>query len=400
MHAEALCHKWLSTVLPRMHRRRLSALSAVVSGACRGGRLSVTGLGRSICSGAKTKHNIKRADRLFSNTHLQSERVEVYTRLSHQVLGAIKQPTIIVDWSDIDGRREFFLLRAAVAVKGRSLTLYEEVHTRETREKRKTHRGFLKNFKKILPPDCIPTIVTDAGFRTPWFKQVLALRWNYVGRIRNREMVQVAQDECWIGAKSLYVDATNKPYLIENVLLTQSNPLRCSLVLFKAKAKGRVRLTKMGKRARSRKSLVNAARGQEPWLLATSLSHSPAKTIVEIYATRMQIEESFRDLKCHRFGLNLYHNGTYKLPRMKLLVLIGAIATTFAWLLGMTARDHNLHQQFQANTTFAVSVLSNVFIGIQIFRYQLLKIPWTDFIHTKSLIIPANYFSALHGSRT
>ena len=382
MHAEKLCHKWLSNVMPGMHRRRLVALCAVVGSALRGGQLTVTGLGRSLSGPAKIKHSIKRADRLFSNTHLHSERIDMYRHLSHQMIGSTKQPIILVDWSDIDARRKFFLLRAAVAVKGRSLTLYEEIHTRATREKPKTHAQFLKNLKSVLPKDCRPIIVTDAGFRTPWFRQVLALEWDYVGRVRNRDMVQLCQNSAWIGAKTLYARATTKAKLIKNISLTRSNTLVCSLILFKGKPKGRKRITKMGSNAKSRTSLVNSKRAREPWLLATSLSDEQVteKHVVKVYSSRMQIEESFRDLKCPRFGLSLYHNGTYKIERMRILILIGSIANTFAWLLGKVARTLHVHRQYQANTTTSSNVLSNVFIGNQIFRESQLKIPWSSFM--------------------
>ncbi len=42
MQAEKECHKWLANVMPGMHRGRVSALYAVVTGALRGGRLNVT----------------------------------------------------------------------------------------------------------------------------------------------------------------------------------------------------------------------------------------------------------------------------------------------------------------------------------------------------------------------
>ena len=124
---------------------------------------------------------------------------------------------------------------------------------------------------------------------------------------------------------------------------------------------------------------MNSARAQEPWMLATSLAVSCPKRIVQIYSTRMSIEESFRDLKCPRFGLGLYHNGTYKLERMKILVMIGSLANAFSWILGKIIRSNNLHRQFQANTTYSSSVLSNVFLGVQFFRTSKLKIPWDIF---------------------
>lgn len=380
MHADKLCHRWLSNVLPGMHRKRLSAVSAVVGGAFRGGKLNVTSLGRSIRSSAKAKHSIKRADRLFSNKHLQGECLEVYRQLTRLHLRGSKAPVILVDWSDIDARREFFLLRAAIAVKGRSLTLYEEVHTRASKETRNTHAMFLNSLKEILPEGVTPIIVTDAGFRTPWFKQVRALGWHFVGRVRNRELVQLGSNHRWNGAKTLYSQATTTARRFAGILLTRSNPLLCALILFKSKPKGRKCRTKMGAVARSRRSLVNSHRATEPWLLATSLSEKVTEqAVVALYSTRMQIEESFRDLKCHRNGLDLYHNGTYKLSRMKVLVLIGAISTTFAWILGQVARFNGVHRQFQANTTTSVPVLSNVFVGIQIFRNSQLRIPWKLF---------------------
>ena len=134
---------------------------------------------------------------------------------------------------------------------------------------------------------------------------------------------------------------------------------------------------------------MNAHRATEPSLLATSLSENVAeREVVATYSTRMQIEESFRDLKCHRNGLDLYHNGTYKLSGMKMLLLIGAIATTFAWILGQVDRFNGVHKQFQANTTTSVPVLSNVFVGIPIFRSSGCKIPWKlfDLLHRQPLL--------------
>ena len=177
-----------------------------------------------------------------------------------------------------------------------------------------------------------------------------------------------------------------------NVALTRSNTLLCSLVLFKGRAKGRKRLTKMGKISQCRTSLVNAARAREPWLLATSLptEQASAKKVVQLYAMRMQIEESFRDLKCPRFGLSLFHNGTYKIDRMRILVLIGSIAAIFAWLLGRMIRKTSAHQQYQANTVKTVNVLSNFFIGIQVFREARARVLWRLFTAVNSTLFPSD----------
>ena len=93
----------------------------------------------------------------------------------------------------LDARKRHYLLRASVAVNGRSATVYEEVHTLAGKDKRRTHRAFLRQLQAVLPVGCRPIIVTDAGFRTPWFQQVEALGWDWVGRIRNRHKMRW----CW-----------------------------------------------------------------------------------------------------------------------------------------------------------------------------------------------------------
>jgi hypothetical protein len=71
MQARQVLHKLLQTVCSEMHKLRRTALFVNVMAALHGEVLTVTRLGRSITSGAKEKHCIKRADRLLSNPHLQ-----------------------------------------------------------------------------------------------------------------------------------------------------------------------------------------------------------------------------------------------------------------------------------------------------------------------------------------
>lgn len=376
MHVEEILHRWVTEVFPWIHMKRRSAMEALISAVFYGGRLTVTGLGRSIRSTAKEKHNIKRADRLLSNKPLQSDLREIYRALAHRIIGQTQRPVVLVDWSDIDKGQKFFLLRASTPVKGRSLTLYEEVHSVSTKEKPKTHREFLKALKHILPLECCPIVVTDAGFRTPWFETVQQLGWDYVGRIRNREKVQIQGKTHWIPAKLLYRQASANPKSFTDICLTVRNSFRSHLVLFKRKPRGRVRKTRFGNRARCIKNVRNAAREREPWLLATSLQPKTiTKRIVSVYASRMQIEEAFRDIKSARCGFSLEYSGTYLIKRLAVLILLGSLAATFAWILGKATELAGNHRMFQANSINYKSVLSATFIGVQVFKNAQSKIP-------------------------
>jgi len=187
MQAQPVLPKLMLYTCKDMHKTRRNALAVNVLAAMVGRRLTVTDLGRSIEGTSSHKHRIQRADRLLSNQHLHQENFEIQRSLAHQFIAPHNtRPVILMDWSDRDEYKQHFVLRAAIALDGRSLTLYEEVHTIETKEKLRTHEPFLGRVSAIVAEGCCPILVTDAGFRTTWFKLVEALGWDGVGRVRNR----------------------------------------------------------------------------------------------------------------------------------------------------------------------------------------------------------------------
>ncbi len=166
MQAQKVLHKFIHNTCTDMHKTRRESLEANVMAALTGQRLTVTDLGRSIQSQTSHKHGIKRADRLLSNVHLHHEILPVYRALCHQLIGSQTRPVVLIDWSDMDAYKQHFVLRAALAIEGRAVTLYEEVHTVKTKERLITHQQLLVQLKRLLPSHCRPILVTDAGFRT------------------------------------------------------------------------------------------------------------------------------------------------------------------------------------------------------------------------------------------
>lgn len=167
-------------------------------------------------------------------------------------------------------------------------------------------------------------MVTDAGFRNPWFKMVEKLSWDWVGRLRNRTLVRASEDTAWFSCKELYESASSMPQYLGSMQLTRRLPLQCYFVLYKGKSKGRSKITCDGKRSRSAHSEQCAKREREPWILVTS---KLAKKVVNIYSTRMQIEESFRDVKSIRFGIGFELNLSRSIERMQILLFVGMVAT-------------------------------------------------------------------------
>ena len=93
----------------------------------------------------------------------------------------------------------------------------------------------------------------------------------------------------------------------------------------------------------------------------------------------MQIEESFRDMKCEQYGLGLLTSRTYKTKRMAVLVAIAALANLFSWILGRATENENIHRSFQANSISNSTVLSYVFLGIRVFKQRRIKTHWYSF---------------------
>lgn len=380
MQAQTVLHKLLKNTCPTMHKMRREALETTVMAALIGRRLTVTDIGRSIRSQTSHKHNIKRADRLLSNTHLQREAIPLSQSLCHQLLGAHRRPVILVDWSDMDDHKQHFVLRAALALDRRGVTLYEEVHTTKTKEKLATHRRFLSQLKALLPVHCEPIVVTDAGFRTTWFQLVSALGWDWVGRVRNRHYMRWIQGGRWFDAKRCYSWASPRPKHLGKGVLTVRNKLPCQFVVVKTKEKGRKHKTRFGETAENAYSRKKAAAQREPWLLATSLPDSSklAKQVVKLYRLRMQVEEGFRDIKSHRFGLGLNYHRTGSVVRLQMLLLIAHLACFVLWLLGWATTLKQQHYQFQANTVRDKRVLSVIFIGLQMIHNTRIHLSISD----------------------
>ena len=99
-----------------MHQKRMKLLITATTALMTGKKLSVTGLGRAMRTEAKTKHNIKRADRLVGSAAVHQDRPLIYRALATLIIGTQRRPVILIDGSDLSADRNFQLLRASIPV--------------------------------------------------------------------------------------------------------------------------------------------------------------------------------------------------------------------------------------------------------------------------------------------
>lgn len=367
MHATQILHTLLSPVI---HLKRLSTIKLLVSAVLANKKLSVTQLGRSLAGNAQEKNNIKRSDRFLSNINIHKERIEVYRTIAKKLIANTPQPWILVDWSHVPNTTSY-ILRAALVAKGRALTVYEEVHPKTNENNSVVHKRFLGTLQAVLPEKCIPILVTDAGFRRPWFQAVHALGWDYVGRIRGRQSFRIDGTETWESYYGCAKKAVENDKYLGEGQLGQVNTMRTHFYLTKLPKKHRVRLNKLKKKGHHKKDKEYAKSANEPWLLVSSLRKSSA-FIIKIYTTRMTIEEGFRDLKSSQYGFSFEHAYSKKIERIQILLMIAMLAATIAYLIGFIAEKNNWQYKFQANSCKNRRILSLFYLGCRVIKKNFL----------------------------
>lgn len=279
MHATQLLNNYLFKLCQGVHRARLRSLMVSVRAVMTEKTLSVTGIGRAIHSNTTQKHKIKRADRLVGNPKLNSDRLAFYRAIAHWLLRGQHQPIIIVDWSDLMPSRQYHLLRAAIPVGGRALTVYEEVHPEKHLGHPRVHRQFLTTLKQILPTGCCPIFVTYAGFGNTWYQQVETHGWHWIGRLRRRTMVMPESKTRWEYSDSYHHHATGRAQCHGRMMLARSNPQSGYLYTYKKIKQHRIKKNHYGRKSAANHSKYNALRQNEPWVLDSSLN-IPATRII------------------------------------------------------------------------------------------------------------------------
>ncbi len=365
----------LQNQCPAIHKKRLNSLILATKTILDGAELTLTKLGRALDTKTTVKHAIKRMDRLLGNSQLHREKDVIYKWHASLITRANPCPVILVDWSDVREQLRYMTLRASIALDGRAVTLYEQAFEYKQYNSPKSHQLFLDKLQQILPRGTCPIIVSDAGFRNTWFRQVENKGWFWLGRVRGEVYIKLQEQE-WQWNKNLYPQATNKPKYLGPSQLARRSPLKCHAYLYKSAPKGRKA------RRHSRTCLKHSAShlynksAKEPWLLVTNVPNHimNGSQITGLYTKRMQIEESFRDLKSPAYGIALRHNRTRCTKRLDILLLIAMLAEILMWWNGLIANQSKWHYDFQANTIKHRRVLSIPRLGREVRnhrRYQI-----------------------------
>lgn len=355
-HARRIVQGFVHGQLNLIHAARRELLCAAVSAVMGGHLLSLSRLARALMGESTQRAALKRVDRLMGNKRIGQEAQVVGAALLRTLCRGGQALVIAVDWSAVCPGGAFVELRAALTWlgMGRGLTIYQRVYPVSKLGNGHAERALLDTLHGWMPAGTEVIMVTDAGFRRPWFTHVERLGWSWIGRIRAGVCVS-REGTHWEQASAWFAKATGQACRWSECWLTRRFRFTCDMVLYRHRAVGGKRYARAGHGSTPKTRREAQASAKEPWLLA----HSPqlrayrAEQIVAMYARRMQIEENFRDSKSADLGMGLQISQSRSAPRLHALLLIGTLAAFLLWHIGQLAEAEGWHRRFKATTRIA-----------------------------------------------
>jgi hypothetical protein len=317
-----------------------------VFGFLRTARLGIAALAPGIVGSALPRHKRKRVDRFLGNVGFDA--VETMKMLALEAWEHLGELVVAVDWVEL--RNNFTAIVAAASTgKGRALPVAWSVEQRSKlhRSQNSLEEGFLALISTLLPDPAWITVVMDRGFgRAMLFPIIDQLGMGYVIRVRGR--VEVAS-------------ATYRG-LLEDYPLKEGETVDLGTVSYREDGVAETRL------------VLHWSRGaEEPVYLATNLAKS-ARRIVRIYAERMQEEESFRDMKSHRYGFALRYPKLTTAGRYERMLVIWAVGMWLYFAQGAAAITLGLHVGLSTATNGRRD-LSVVRIGVILAERPIKSVP-------------------------
>jgi hypothetical protein len=299
----------------------------------------VSVLGRALRGEVKPRHKIKRVHRLLGNSKFRPGRV--MAGLCREAAGRLGALVISLDWVEIGGGRRA-LVASACTRRGRALPVAWRVvsSNRFHQSQNAVEDRFAEQLSQLVDVER-SCLIADRGFRRASFLALLdSLGFGYVIRVSGK----------------VHVRSRKHRGLLEDCGLREGG--RDDLGFLDYREDGLVRTRVVWHYMRAH---------DDPWLLATNLRDKSVKKLCEIYSRRMQEEETFRDLKSHRYGFALRYVKLSASERYERLMAIWAMGTWIFYAQG--------HAAVEAGRHHGLSTAPNSRIDLSLVRIGHLLLP-------------------------
>jgi len=320
-------HAFLHELLGEdVHAMRVMSLANGVVGVMHAAALGIHAIGRGLADALDLdpKHAIKQVDRLLSNRGINVW--QWFEQWVAFVIGERKEILVALDWTEFDHDDQATIALYVTTSHGRATPLvWKTVEKAKLKDRRAQYEmDVVSRLHEVLPHNVDVMLLADRGFGDQkFFAWLDTIGWGYA--IRFRQLTTVTF-EGQTKSASEWVPGSGHAKMLRDVRITQDQTLIGAVVLKHQKGM------------------------KEAWCLATNRPELGAAEIVERYAKRFTIEETFRDLKDNHFGMGLSatHIGTPE--RRDRLLFIAAVAHALLTLLGAAGEDCGFDRFLKANT--------------------------------------------------
>ncbi|AKH65161.1 IS4 family transposase [Photorhabdus thracensis] len=370
MPARKVCHNFFKDALAPFHKYRQNALIDATMALINGASLTLTSIGRFLPGQAQVKNKIKRVDRLLGNTALHNDIPAIFNNITAMITRQLPLCVIAVDWSGYPSQ-EYHVLRASLLCDGRAMPLLSWVVSSEKQNNTLIQNQFLDSLAKAVSSDARVIIVTDAGFKSPWFRHIASLGWDFIGRIRNNVQFHLADSpEIWLKISDCPGTITPKYMGAGTLVKEKKNRINGHFYTYKKLPKGRKSKRSKGRPMYTKTDNEYRQSAKEAWLIFSSIDDLKPREIIKLYSRRMQIEQNFRDEKSERFGFGLRASHSRSAGRMRVLSLLATLSTIVLWLIGYHVENKGLHLRYQANSIKSRRVISYLTLAENVLRHS------------------------------
>jgi hypothetical protein len=311
-----------------MHALRVTSLTNGVLGVLHCAALGIHAIGRALAAarGLDVKHSVKQVDRLLSNRG-----IDVWQWFSHWVpfvVAARDKIVVALDWTHFEPDDQATIALYLITSHGRATPLMWKTHRLSSLKDRRSEyeTELVDRLHEILPRDIDITVLADRGFGDQeLYIYFDTLGWSYV--IRFRECIVVTDSDGQSKPAREWVPESGHAKMLRDALVTQQKTAVGAVVVKHQKGM------------------------KEAWCLATNRIDLNASGVVDLYARRFTIEETFRDLKDPRFGTGLSNVHISRPDRRDRLMLLFAVAHALLTLLGAAGEEAGLDRTLKANTS-------------------------------------------------
>lgn len=387
MEAIDLLHRHLMEECPYIHSKRLQALMDVACGLQKRQKLTLTEMGRGLSGPSSIKNRVKKVDRLESNEQLYEEISSIYFGLSSFLFKYLSQDNtaIIIDLCCLKDGQDIQMLSAEIAFKGRSIPLYREVFKSGGFSGRAA--SFIRALEHCIPANKKVVFIMDAGFGEEWLRAIEEKHWYWLVRIRQGKMVKLSEEQEWQGVKDLIPLLPQRTTSYDEARIIKEHDHPCRVITTRKAPSKRKKPTRAPRNDKAGSNKYRRS-ANEPWILATNLPKIDFETakVIQYYSKRMQIEQSFRDVKNHQFGLCARDIQTRSIYRWGIKMLLASIVQLLFWIIGVIGHSQGFQSIFQANTVKDKKVFSYFYLGQLIVEYDKLNDLIIDFEQLPTLI--------------